>query len=323
MRERDFEGQYAPLWNRFEQQVGDVHARKSTPDEQFPQRYRQLCHHLAMARQRDYSEALVSRLNRLVMAGHHLLYRREQRLGLDVIAAALAQFVMTLRLARVYLISAALLFILPGLVAGAAAYLDHSLTYSLMTPAQVADIEAMYDPDNRRLGPERDAETDLVMFGYYIKHNISIAFQAFAGGIFLGIGSVWVLLFNGLFLGAVAGHLTQAGFSDTFYPFVIGHGAFELTAIVISGAAGMMVGYALIHPRRLRRVEALRLAAAEAVKLMYGAMFMLFVAAFLEAFWSSSTQLPVMLKLGVGASFWLLVLWFCFFSSIGKPRESH
>ncbi|ODC02500.1 hypothetical protein BFW38_02010 [Terasakiispira papahanaumokuakeensis] len=323
MRERDFESQHAPLWHRFEQQVAGGDARKAVLDEQFPQLYRQLCHHLAMARQRDYSEALVNRLNRLVMAGHHQLYRREQRLGLEMVARALAQFVITLRHARVYLICAVLLFLLPALVVGSATYFDHSVAYSLMSPAQVADIESMYDPDNRRIGPERDAETDLVMFGYYIKHNIGIAFRAFAGGIFLGIGSVWVLLFNGVFLGAVAGYLTQAGFSETFYPFVIGHGAFELTAIVISGAAGMMVGYALINPGRFRRVEALRLAAAKAVRLMYGAMFMLLVAAFLEAFWSSSTQLPVVLKLSVGAGFWLLVLWFCFFSSIGQRRESY
>lgn len=323
MREKDFEDQYIELWDRFEQQVGGPYAQKSQPDEQFPLLYRQLCHHLAMARQRDYSEALVNRLNRLVMAGHHLLYRREQRLGLDMVVHTLAQFVITLRHARAYLICAALLFLVPALLAGVLTDIDHRLTYSLMDPSQVSNLEAMYDPANRRLGPERDAETDLVMFGYYIKHNISIAFQAFAGGIFLGIGSVFVLLFNGLFLGAAAGYLTQAGFSETFYPFVVGHGAFELTAIVISGAAGMMVGYALINPQRRKRLEALRLAAAQAVKLMYGAVFMLFVAAFIEAFWSSSTQLPVVLKLSVGASFWLLVLWFCFFSSIGKPRESH
>ncbi|SEG81460.1 stage II sporulation protein M [Marinobacterium lutimaris] len=321
MRERDFEQRYAEFWKAFESGLEAAGKSGQTPDKGFPEAYRQLCNHLAMARQRDYSEALVAYLNRLVMAGHHLLYQPESRVGIGRLAGALALFLTTLRRNRRFVICSALLFLLPALVMGVGTYHDESITYSLISPPQAAEMESMYDPANARIGPERDAETDLEMFGYYIQHNISIAFQSFAGGIFFGVGSVVVVLYNGLFLGAVSGHLTQAGFSETFYPFVIGHGAFELTAIVISGAAGMMLGYALISPGRLRRLEALRRAAAEAVKLMYGATFMLFIAAFLEAFWSSSTSLPVALKLSVGALLWIFVLWFCFFSSLGERRE--
>lgn len=321
MKERDFEAKYAALWDSFERQIAAKQSKTEKADARFPQQYRQLCNHLAMARQREYSEALVGRLNRLVMAGHHRLYQRERGVSIARLGGALALFVSTLRKNRSFLLCSTLLFLFPALIMGIGSYADESFTYSLISPDQAAGIEAMYDPSNDRLGPERDAETDLLMFGYYIKHNIGIAFQSFAGGVFFGLGAVLVVLYNGLYLGAVSGHLTQAGMSSTFYPFVIGHGAFELTAIVISGAAGMMIGYALINPGRQRRLEALRAAAAEAVNLMYGAVFMLFVAAFLEAFWSSSTQLPVALKLTVGAFFWVLVLWFCFFPSLGTRRE--
>ncbi|MBV0932334.1 stage II sporulation protein M [Marinobacterium weihaiense] len=321
MKEADFEQRYAALWQRLEA-VLDAGGKVPPPDERFPEHYRQVCGHLSTARQRDYSDALVNRLNRLVMLGHHRLYQRDSRASLQRLAEALAAFVTAVRRQRRYVICSALLFVVPALVMGVGAWLSESFAYSILSPAQAAELESMYDPGNDRLGAERDSETDLAMFGFYISHNIGIAFKAFAGGVFLGLGTVAVVLFNGLYLGAVTGYLTRAGLGITFYPFVIGHGAFELTAIVICGAAGLMIGHSLIHPGRWRRLEALRQAAAEAVKLMYGATFMLFVAAFVEAFWSSSSQLPVAVKLSVGALLWLFVLWFCFFSSLEARRES-
>ena len=64
----------------------------------------------------------------------------------------------------------------------------------------------------------------------------------------IGIGTLLVLFFNGMFMGSIAGHLTRLDYVDTFYPFVVGHGSFELTAIVFSGAAGLRLGYAILHP---------------------------------------------------------------------------
>lgn len=320
MKERDFEQKNAALWSQFEQWFDAVRKNGKVSHADFPVAYRQLCNHLSMARQRGYSEALVARLNRLVMAGHHQLYQREKRLGVHSFSAIIVGFMKALRRQRRFILASAVLFVLPALVMGIAAYLDESFTFSLISPEQAADIEAMYDPGNLRIGPERDAETDLAMFGFYINHNIGIAFRSFAGGIFFGVGAAVVVLYNGLYLGAVSGHLTQAGLSATFYPFVVGHGAFELTAIVISGAAGMTIGHALINPGRMRRIDALREAAKQAVQLMYGAVVMLLIAAFLEAFWSSSMHLPIVLKLSVGAFFWAVVLWFCFCATLGGKR---
>jgi len=110
------------------------------------------------------------------------------------------------------------------------------MIYSVMGAESVRDFESMYDPENSAMGRERESDTDLLMFGYYIKHNISISFQMFAGGMLFGLGAVFFLFYNGLLLGAAAGHMANIGLGVTFFPFVIGHGAFELTAIVLSGA---------------------------------------------------------------------------------------
>ena len=131
---------------------------------------------------------------------------------------------------------------------------------------------------------------------------------------------MFFLIFNGVYIGAIAGHLTNLGYVDTFYPFVIGHGAFELTGIVFSGAAGLRLGYAIVAPGPYKRTVAIRLAGVEAMKIMYGVMLMLLIAALIEAFWSSSSNLQIEIKYAVGTSLWLIVLAYIFFS--GKRHGS-
>ena len=68
----------------------------------------------------------------------------------------------------------------------------------------------------------------------------AIAVSSNAAGLLFGLGSVLFLIFNGLIIGAICGHLTEIGYGQTFWSFVIGHGAFELTAIALAGAAGLL-----------------------------------------------------------------------------------
>ncbi len=196
-------------------------------------------------------------------------------------------------------------------------YAPH-LIYTLLDHATLASIESMYNPNLAHVGRARQSDGDFLMFGYYIKNNIGIGFQTFAGGLLYGLGSVFYLVYNGLFMGGVAGHLTRMGSGATFYPFVVGHGAFELTAIVLSGAAGLKLGLALLAPGNQTRLMALRAAAQISIRLVYGVVGMLLIAAFIEAFWSSSQALPPAVKYGVGALLWLGVSAYFVFSGRGR-----
>jgi uncharacterized membrane protein SpoIIM required for sporulation len=118
----------------------------------------------------------------------------------------------------------------------------------------------------------------------------------------------------------VAGHLTQIGYGQTFWSFVIGHGAFELTAIALAGAAGLQLGWALIAPGRWPRAEALRLAARKSVLLICGVMLFLLIAAFIEAYWSSMTTPAPMTKYLVGAMLWLSLAVYLLFA--GRVRHA-
>jgi uncharacterized membrane protein SpoIIM required for sporulation len=171
-----------------------------------------------------------------------------------------------------------------------------------------ADYERMYSGAEEAIGRTRGAETDLAMFGYYIRHNVGLAFQCFASGLLAGIGSLVFLAFNGVFFGALAGYLTQRGLSETFYSFVVTHAAFELTAIVLAGAAGLRIGHSLLMPGRLSRKQALVIAARESIVIVYGVAAMLLVAAAIEAFWSSAVWVPPTVKYSVAAVCWIAVI---------------
>lgn len=178
----------------------------------------------------------------------------------------------------------------------------------------------MYDPTNRKPGRDawRQSDTDFAMFGFYVMNNVGIAFRTFALGLVVGVGSLFILVFNGLMIGAAAGHLTTLGYGETFWPFVSGHAALELTAIAVSGAAGLLLAAALLAPGQRRRRDALRENALEAVKLVAGALAMLVLAALIEAFWSGATVTDPLIKYLVGAIWWvLLILYFAFAGRVG------
>jgi uncharacterized membrane protein SpoIIM required for sporulation len=175
------------------------------------------------------------------------------------------------------------------------------LVFSVMAPGQVASLERMYDPESEHYGVPPGTGDGIVAFLYYVGNNVAVAFRAFAGGMFCDIGSLFVIAINAVLIGVVAGHLTHVGFASTFFPFVIGHGAFELTAIVLAGVAGMRIGLALIAPGRKPRAVALREVSARVVPFLYGMVVMLLFAAVLEGLWSGSAAVPAQLKLAVGA----------------------
>ncbi len=317
MKQQLFEQQHQEMWELVERSL-DKPARVEN-SLLFSEHYMLLCQHLALSKQRLYDTALIERLNNLVMRLYRELYRYRNQSRLNFYAFFVREFPLAIYRNRYYILVALLVFLIPGLIAGVWIYFDENAIYSILDGPAVRQIEQMYDPAALKLGREREAETDIFMFGFYIQNNISVAFRSFAGGLLLGIGTLVVIFFNGMYFGSIAGHLTRLDFVDTFYPFVIGHGAFELTAIVFSGAIGLKLGYSLLNPGQFSRLNALRLAGRNSIPMLYGIVMMLIIAAFIEAFWSSNTNLPISLKYSVGAIFWTLVL---LYSISGKRFES-
>ncbi|WP_282343232.1 stage II sporulation protein M [Pseudomonas sp. PS02288] len=320
MKQSLFESRYQAEWQRFATQLEALERGKATREDckDFAAAYRQLCQQLALAQARGYSPHLIELLQQLAMRGHQQFYRHRSQLGARLLGFLFGGFPRLVRAEWRSVTLACGLFFGSLIGMGLLTYFFPDLIYSLMDPDQVQNMESMYDPDAHRLGRfgERDSSDDWAMFGFYIMNNIGIAFQTFASGLLFCLGSLFFLLFNGLTIGAVAGHLTEIGYISTFWSFVIGHGAFELTAIAFSGAAGLKLGWALLAPGRLTRGEALRQAASISVQLVGGVILFLLIAAFIEAYWSSMTYSTPTVKYVVGAALWALVL--AYFLLVGR-----
>ena len=316
MRQEAFESRHEQTWSVFEEWIDALStpsfARRSDADslatisKNFPSMYRQVCHHLALARTRRYSVGLQQRLNQLALDGHQHLYRTRTPFFSSIGLFLARDFPVAFRKQWRFMLASTLLFYLPAMVMALAIVLRPEVIFSLIDPGSVSQMEEMYDPANDVLGRERGSDSDFQMFGYYIYNNISIGFRTFAGGLLFGLGSLFFLIFNGLYFGAVSAHLTVAGFTETFWPFVSGHSSFELTAITIFGGVGLMIGYGALAPGRMTRWQSIRQRAVSGLPLIYGGTLMLVAAAFVEAFWSSTAWPPVSFKYSVGAFFWLI-----------------
>lgn len=273
---------------------------------EFPEAYRRVCQDLALAQARGYSREVTDRLQQIVQMGHRQLYRPPAPRWHKLAVFLLADFPRLVRQQWRYMLAAVILLYVPAVVTYVLLQWRPELAHSLFSTTQLNDFDKMYDPANSHIG--RSSGTDLQMFGYYVMNNVSIAFRTFASGLLLGVGAIYVLAANGLIIGGVAGHLNAIGYGAPFWRFIVGHSGFELTAIVISGGAGLQLGLSLLAPGRMRRETALRIAAWNGARLAMGAFAMLLAAAFIEAYWSSIASLPDVVKYSSGAAIWSLVL---------------
>ena len=322
MKQVQFEKKYQSFWQEFEYLVNDLEKSKNKQSSnlieryKLPKQYRKICNHFAISKQRHYSPVLTQRLHNLVLKGHEQIYRNKTVWIWKLFEFISSIFPNLLRKHYKAFWLAAALFYIPAIAMGIACFKNSEIIYSVMDPISVSGMEYMYDPENRKLGREEDrqADTDIMMFGYYIFNNISVGFRTFASGMLLGIGSLFFLIYNGVVIGGVSGYLSQLGFIETFWSFVSGHGSFELTAIVICGMAGLLIAKPIFSPGNLRRADALMLIAKDCIQLVMGAALMLVIAAFIEAFWSPSSFVSTNAKYLVAAFLWAIVIFYLTFA---------
>jgi uncharacterized membrane protein SpoIIM required for sporulation len=304
----EFQTAHEALWAELEQAIR-LPERKLDP-QRFLALYRTCCEHLALAEARGFPSAIIERLSIVTARAHQIVYRQSD-FGIARIARVLLNsFPSMVRAHRGYVALAALLLMGPAIGLGLAVYHQPDLILSIVDGGTAAKFEKMYDPSNAVLGRLRDAGSNWMMFGFYIMNNIGIAFQCYATGILLGVGSVYFIAMNGAFGGAIAGYVASAGFGGTFFSFIATHSAFELTAIVLCGAAGLRIGRAVLLPGRLPRAAALQLAAKDTSIIVFGSAVMLVIAAAIEAFWSSAAWVTPTAKYSGAAACWILVALF-------------
>ncbi|QDV21055.1 hypothetical protein Pan153_57370 [Gimesia panareensis] len=341
MNKHKFIQERRPQWKRFEEFLQNSSRRSLSKLEaeqitEFSQLLREVSHDLATIRSRGWGHDLISYLNDLVARGHNLFYGAPPTNIAGFYRYVSIDFPRLFRANIGYFLTACLLFFLPLGISWYVVQNNPSLATRVIPEEMMTRFDQMYsDQKDTESENAKEDETEseeefggssfgderATMAGFYINNNVGIALKCFALGILLGIGTVYTLLFNGIFLGAVSGYIISQGHGERFLSFVISHGSFELTAIAVAGGAGLMLGNALIHPGQRTRFQSLQVRGLEAVQIAGGAAVMLVVAALIEAFWSPSAVSP-MLKYIVGSVLWLIVFLYLAFAGLQSDQSS-
>jgi uncharacterized membrane protein SpoIIM required for sporulation len=149
-------------------------------------------------------------------------------------------------------------------------------------------------------------------------NNLSVAFTTFAMGITAGLGTVYLLFFNGLLLGVIATACWLNQMSLQLWSFVAPHGVLELPSIFIAGGAGLRMAHGILFPGFLSRRDSLQAAGAEAIQLLLGTIPMLVIAGIIEAFISPTSE-SALLKFSIASGLFLL---FALYLNSGKLRHA-
>ncbi len=313
-------------WERFRQGTTRVEQNGLTTltgEEvaEFAARYREVAADLARARTYGVDRRVLEYLERVVGAGHNALYglRGVRRLPLGRLV--FREFPLAVWRARAYVLVACLLFLLPGLVGYALVRERPELAQEILPDIMLARAEGgVYEQAAGRGYAETPSPYLPFVASAIIANNVQVAFGAFALGITGGIGTAFVLLFNGLFFGAVLGLFANYHLAEWILTFVAGHGVLELTAIFIAGGAGLLVGRAVVAPGDLARRDALVVYGREAIRLVGASATLLILAGIIEGFLSASDA-PAVLKVAVSAaSAGLIVLYLAAGKSAGAAQ---
>ena len=288
-----FAAQKRARWDEFERLAErasrdglDSFASHELPD--FAARYREVAADLARARTYRADAVIQARLERLAAAGHNALYRDERGTWGRLWIALARECPAAVIEARRYVLVAFLTFIVP---AGAGFMVLHerpALAVELLPDVMLRRAEAGAARKAAGRGYVDVAPEDrALMASGIITNNVRVAVACFAGGVFLGVGSLVLLAYNGLAFGAFAGHFANVGLLDYLLTFILGHGALELFAIWVAGAAGFLLGRSIVAPGTLSRSDALVVSGRVAVRMVGATAVLLVVAGLIEGFISA------------------------------------
>ncbi|MGH9111114.1 MAG: stage II sporulation protein M [Acidimicrobiales bacterium] len=257
--------------------------------------YQRVSSHLAHARTAYRDPALTGRLTRLVTRANGVIYTSRAR-TLRAVADFFAwRFPAAVWQSGRFVAASAALFLLPALAVGtwfatSDAALDATGPEALREAYLEEDFESYYSSE-----PATQFATEVTV------NNIQVAFAAFAGGVLLCIPSALLLAFNGANVGGAGGLFADAGELGRFFGLILPHGLLELTAVVVAGAAGLRLGWAVIAPGDRSRSRALGDEGRRAGVIALGLVLAFAVAGTIEGF-VTGRGVPTALRVGIGVA---------------------
>ncbi|QNK62420.1 stage II sporulation protein M [Pedobacter sp. PAMC26386] len=168
-------------------------------------------------------------------------------------------------------------------------------------------------------------ESPAPMFFSIAANNIYVSLLMFVSGIFLSIGPIFYLLQNGIMLGSFEYYFFSRGLGIESILVIWIHGTLEISAIILAGAAGLVLGYGLLFPKTYTRFQAFKKSAKDGTKIALGLVPILLVAAFFEGFITRHTEMPVWLSITILGASLLFIIWYVILYPLilSKRNQSH
>lgn len=272
--------------------------------------YRQIAADLATVREDPSSARFATDLNQLLTRAHNTIYSAERPTASAALRFVGRTFPQAFRDNRTYCLVAGLLFWAAAIVGAALAHQDPDFKARILGPRMVETI------DRREMWTHSIVAIKPYASSMIMTNNMSVAFTTFAAGITGGVGTIYLLVFNGLLIGVIGAACASSGMSLQLWSFVAPHGVLELPAICIAGGAGLRLAHGLLFPGFLPRRDSLVRAGRDAVKLVLGCVPILIIAGVIEAF-VSPTDLAIPSKFLLAAALFVLLGLYLFW----QPRR--
>ena len=281
--------------------------------------YRDVSSDLARLRSLEADPGLITEINRLVARAHGQIYRSAGRKSYSFLQFFLVRYPQLFRETWKFTFASFLISILSAGIAYRTVLTHPELVADLMGPGigheiigekTAADIKTRF-----RVPPHA------ILSSFVTGNNIMVALKAFALGITLGIGTVYVLMFNGMMVGGIGGAYARSGVAADLWMTLLPHGALELSAIVVAGGAGLLLGFSIWCPGQRTRRRALREDALKACQLAIGLIPAFMVAGFFEGFITPTDVLPDAVKVSLGVAV-AVVFWLYLFLGGREPAKN-
>lgn len=280
--------------------------------------YRRTASDLAIARAESRDPRLINYLNSLVIRAHGRIYRADAQGGRRIRNFFARDFPRTFRRTWRYTFICFAVFLAFGVLGFAGTWRDAEFSeFAGVNPFfREVSIGVLHEHWWEGLN-----EANQVGSTFIATHNIQVTFYAFALGAFLGVGTLYSLGYFGLNTGSILALVYRAGYGNDLVTFMAGHGVIELSCVFIGGAAGLLIGKAMLMPGDLSRADALKTYGMEAIRLIIGCVPLLCVAGTIEGFISPAPINPA-IKFGIAAITGIALYSYLLLAGHDEPAKS-
>lgn len=265
--------------------------------------YRQTAADLSTAREDPASAPLARHLNQLLGRAHNLIYAGRPAGPHGLLHFYAHTFPQAFRETFPFTLAATALFAAGGVAGLLLALAEPGFERFLLGGAMMDTIE------RREMWTHGILAIKPLASSQIMTNNLAVSFAACATGMLAGLGTVYMMVLNGVLIGVIGNACFRAGMSVPLWSFVAPHGALELPAIFIAGGAGLVLARGMLVPGTLPRRDSLVQAGRQAIRLFLGVIPLLVVAGLIEGFVSPTPVSPLLKFVIGGGMFALLVMY--------------